>query len=91
MRISLCRSGTAGFHPRQASEQLPPHLAERPLSGCASEPRNDCDGRDPAVRDLEAELRQSTKAAVGRPRRLRPESTLSGSSPSTAGRDPSNP
>src|SRR5271166_4405911 len=31
-------SVTSGFHPRQASEQLPPHLAERPLSGCASGP-----------------------------------------------------
>ena len=39
---------TSGTHPRQTSDQLPPHLAERPRSGCTSEPRSDRRGREAA-------------------------------------------
>ena len=47
------------FHPQQTSEQLPPHLSERLHSSDDEMAWNDRLGRDPAVRGLEAELRQS--------------------------------
>jgi hypothetical protein len=59
VRTSLHERGMSQNHPR-----LPPHLAERPLSGCASEPRNNCDGRRADGLNF-PELAESCLSALG--------------------------
>jgi hypothetical protein len=51
------------------------HVGLRPLLGIDVGGMGGRDGHDPAVQRLEPECRQITKAAIGRPRRLQPEST----------------
>ena len=45
-------SCTTASRPQQTSEQLPPHLAERPRSGCTSESRSDRRGREAEPAEL---------------------------------------